>query len=380
MIQSTTNNGTINDDPAVAFGRHLATMDRREDRDTAMARARMTLMLGASDAALNEPHGVLSKRVDLGALIRDGIPPVAYMEGDLSRRLVYSVGVTGFTGHPESGKTSLVCRLALDAMRAGRHVVYFDYENGENEAARRFISLGATAELLTDCLVYLPFPGAPNWIELEALWAEFPKAVAIWDSTRGILTSLGINEDKASEVATFMDPLVEFTMKHETSSLLIDHVTKATTDTSRYSRGSGDKLAAVQAQWYVNRIRAFSEVEVGEIELTRWKARSGFLSRTHRFGVGDGKGSLTFRRLDADVSKEGKLEAAIIRYLRELGQSASKNTIESAIEGKATEIREAVDRLAKDASRPVVIDNSGQHPRFSYSAALDNEPHEPIAI
>src|SRR4051794_10135061 len=53
--------------------------------------------------------GLLSKRVDLGALLREGIPPVEYLPGELARRMAYKVGVTGFSGHPESGKTTLVC-------------------------------------------------------------------------------------------------------------------------------------------------------------------------------------------------------------------------------------------------------------------------------
>jgi hypothetical protein len=42
--------------------------------------------------------------------------------------------------------------------------------------------------------------------------------------------------------------LVEFTVGRETASPLIDHVTKSADLASNYSRGSGDKLAAVQAQ------------------------------------------------------------------------------------------------------------------------------------
>lgn len=374
MVHSTSDSGNVSDDPTADFGRHLASLDRATERDAAISRAKVLGAQSASRAALNEPTGLLSKRVDLGTLLRDGIPPVAYLPGDFSRRMVYDVGVTGFTGHPESGKTSLVCQLSLDAMRQGRHVVYFDYENGENEAARRFMALGASAELLSEFLLYIPFPGAPDWQQMGALWSEFPNAIAVWDSTRGILRTLGINEDKANEVARFMDPLVEFTITHNTASIIIDHVTKATTEVTGYSRGSGDKLAAVQAQWYVKRTKPFSEVEVGEIELHRWKARSGGLAHEFRFSVGDGKGHLAFQRLDPDVSVEGRVETAIIAYLRERGESASKNEVETAVVGKASEVREALTRLAEDEARPVVIENSGQHPRFAYSAELDKEP------
>ena len=60
-----------------------------------------------------------------------------------------------------------------------------------------------------------------------------------------------------------MDPLVEFALTRKIACLLIDHMPKAGNSGSGYSRGSGDKLAAVQAQWYVDRIRPFSEIGGG---------------------------------------------------------------------------------------------------------------------
>ena len=264
-------NGLVED-----FGAYLGTLDRAE-RARALARAKMLGMRDASEEALNEPSGLLARRVDIGGLLREGIPPVEYLEGLFARRMVYAKGVTGFTGHPKSMKTTLVSRLALDAMAAGRYVVYLDWENGDEEVARRFLDLGAPADLLSERLVYLPFPGAPNWAEIGGIWDEFPDAVGIWDSTRGILRSLGLNEDKAAEVGQFLDPLVEFSLTRSVPSLLIDHVIKSATENTGYARGSGDKLAAVQAQWYVKCPTEITETEPGEIEVIRWAARSGRL-------------------------------------------------------------------------------------------------------
>jgi hypothetical protein len=372
-MSAATMNGAVAD-PITDFGRHLAGLPSKDDREAAVAKAKLYGMADASEEALNEPRGLLSKRMDLGKLLRDGVPPVEYMPGEFARRTVYAEGVTGFTGHPEAGKTTFVCRLAMDAMKHGRHVVYLDFENGENDTVRRFQALGADADLLSEFLVYIPFPGPPNWDEIGTVWDEFPNAVGVWDSTRGVLRSLGLDEDRASEVVRFMDPLVEFALSRKVPCLLIDHVTKAATSSSGYARGSGDKLAAVQAQWYVDRVRPFSESEVGEIELTRWKARSGGLSRTHRFEVGDGHGLLTFRRLDPDQSPEGKVDQRIIEFLKSKGsQTCSQNDVESGVEGTGKLVRDRLKALAEDPQRPVRIDESGQHRRYGYDVELDRE-------
>jgi hypothetical protein len=164
-------------------------------------------------------------------------------------------------------------------------------------------------------------------------------------------------------------------------SLLIDHVTKAANAGSNYSRGSGDKLAAVQAQWYVDRVSPFSEIEAGEIELTRWKARSGGLLRSHRFEVGDGEGKLTFRRLDADESPESKIDRKIIETLRaNLGVLFSQRAVEKAVEGTATDVRDRLKALADDPQRPVRADHSGQHVRYAYDPEADHEPAQPLPL
>ena len=121
-------------------------------------------------------------------------------------------------------------------------------------------------------------------------------------------------------------------------------------------------------------VRAFSECEVGEIEVERWASRSGRLARLHRLGVGDGEGNLTFRRLSADESPRGRAEAAIVRFLKGADGACSLRAIEGGVTGTAADTRERVRALAEDEARPVRAVDSGGHARYTYAAELDSEP------
>jgi hypothetical protein len=320
--------------------------------------------------------GLLAKRVKVGEKVKAGIPPVSYVPGELAHRMIYAAGVTGLSGHPESGKSSLACCLALDAAAAGANVVYLDWENGWQDLGRRLEDMGADSELLDKRLCYLPFPGPPDWPEYAEVARGWPDALWVFDSTRGLLGSLGIKENDASEVGQAMNALVEFVVGRELPALLIDHVTKAEDGSSGYARGSGDKLAAVQGQYYVKKVRDFSELEVGEIELVKWKARSGRLAARHRFAVGDGQGALTFNRLDTAASPAAQMDAAIYAFLKGIEPAdASLNEVTSGVEGTAAKVRERVKEMAAVEAQPVkAVNGAGGHVRFAFDPSVDWEP------
>ncbi|MGN6189205.1 MAG: hypothetical protein ACTHOE_09915, partial [Conexibacter sp.] len=101
-----------------------------------------------------------------------------------------------------------------------------------------------------------------------------------------------------------------------------------------------------------------------------------------RFAVGDGEGSLTFRRLDPDESPEGRMDTAIITYLRErheLGETASMNDLESAVTGSREKVRSRVRTLAAE-DRPVKAIPDGRFTRYAYDPEADKEPFRALGF
>ena len=122
-------------------------------------------------------------------------------------------------------------------MDLGGHVFYWDWENGRFEMTRRLLALGATADLLSSQFHYMEFPDAPDWDVIDELWDEFPEALGIWDSTRGVMNSMGLNENDAFDNWQFLVPLVRFALTRAVPHIVIDHVTKNTTGRTGYGRG-----------------------------------------------------------------------------------------------------------------------------------------------
>lgn len=316
--------------------------------------------------------------VDLGDLLQNGLPPVKFLPGELARNLAYDAGVTLLSGHPGAGKSTFGRGCSLDFMRAGGHVIYHDWENGDVETARSYRDLGAPPELLSERLHYIPFPDKPDWEQLEDIWDRWPGSLGVWDSLRGVMNVMGLDEDRAPDCARFFNPLVRFCLERRIANIVIDHVRKDATERSYYGRGSGDKAAAVQASWFVKTTRPFSDTQAGEIMLARWKARSGHMPLRHRFAVGDGRGNLTFARLNAGETDEGRIEREIIEGLKKAAKAQSKKQVEDHVGGNRANTRSVLEKLALREATPVRevypklrSGELAKNPKYEYVAADD---------
>src|SRR5215204_1404362 len=88
-------------------------------------------------------------RSDLAAAIRDGVePPEELLEGLVLRGKVHAIYSAG-----GMGKSITAAWMALQVLRDGGTVLYFDEENGLRTMAERLEALGITPEE-AECLHY----------------------------------------------------------------------------------------------------------------------------------------------------------------------------------------------------------------------------------
>lgn len=223
-------------------------------------------------------------RFDLAQLLRDGIPAPQLLCGGL----LYAAGLHSLTGPPDCGKTFLAYHWALMLLRGGMPVAVFDEECGPEQAAEKFITLGAAPGDLAG-LHYFPFPGrawAPADVaELAAVVTAARPALAVWDSSAAFLARAGLEENDAGDVTRFWsNVLTPCARRAGAAVLVIDHDGKSG-GLTRYARGSGSKLAATDVAFKLDAITPFTRAQDGIVSLTVTKDRRGWLHRSHRIEV-----------------------------------------------------------------------------------------------
>src|SRR4051794_10743169 len=142
------------------------------------------------------PPSLLAQAVDLGQLVRDGIPPARFVSTPtLGGDLFYEQSVALISGHRKHGKTNVVAFGAVDHMRAGHHVMYLDWENGEGIIAEKFAAMHVEPDLLSTRFHYVAFPRGVELDtfadQLREVAAGLPGVLFVIDSWRGVQRNLG---------------------------------------------------------------------------------------------------------------------------------------------------------------------------------------------
>lgn len=224
---------------------------------------------------------------DLSVVLAQGVkPPVLLCED-----MLYEGGLHSIAGAPDSGKTTIGLWWAFQLIQEGRKVLFLDEEGGPEIVTERMAALGANPGHLRS-LTYVAFPGR-RWIAedvaalIQLVEMERP-AMVLLDSSAAFMARAGLDENQAGDVTSFWSRvLTPLARDSRVAVLCVDHDTKAT-EQSRYARGSGAKLAAIDVQMKVEIIKPFTRREDGILKLHVSKDRRGWLHRDWRVNVTTG--------------------------------------------------------------------------------------------
>jgi Bifunctional DNA primase/polymerase, N-terminal/AAA domain len=188
-----------------------------------------SVLSSATRSAARSPENVLAaSRVDLVALLKDGIPEREYVPGCAPWLLAgkrYLIPAPAGTG-----KSLFGLIVATAVVRAGGTVVILDVENGSEEYARRLDDVLAAVgddALVNACAERLHYHAWPalsmRWSAVD--WAAAVGAVdlVIFDSSRLVLTPAGLNENDSGDYATFVNALLMPLSKAGITTMVLDN-------------------------------------------------------------------------------------------------------------------------------------------------------------
>lgn len=207
-------------------------------------------------------------------------------------RYLYRAGFTVVQSEPGVGKSWFALDIALGIMAQGGVVIYMDEEGGEDLVRERLFALSAPPEMVKALFWYFPFE-ARTWTDddLEALKKMIAEAsnvgpvqLAVLDSLPDFLAAAGLSEDKAQDVTAFVNKVCATFRAAGVAQLALDHLVKPEkakngggTTRSRYSRGSGSKLAKADSTILLEAIEEFDAENSGRLRLWKTKDRLGRL-------------------------------------------------------------------------------------------------------
>lgn len=304
------------------------------------------------------PYTGSYKAVSLASLLRKGVPSPVLL-GDF----LYQGGLHSIAGPPDSGKSTLALFWALSIARTGRNVLFLDEEGGAEITAEKLAALGASHADL-EALTYVPFPGR-QWNDddiasLLDLALQTSPALLLIDSSAAFMARAGMEENSASDVTRFWSQvLTPVAREAQAAVLVIDHDTKST-EQSRYARGSGAKLAAIDVQIKVSLDKPFSRGQDGMLGITITKDRRGHLHRHWNVEVKTSGGSISpyFHRSVPDQSVSEAPPARKAVYAALTGTPMTYHQINDAMfeaDGRRLK-RETMSRELNELRRQGLVD------------------------
>jgi hypothetical protein len=242
-----------------------------------------------------------AQAVDLADLMGEEDAGVAYLPTvELGPDLFYGDSMWTVSAHRGTGKSWILASVAHDAMKAGRKVVYLDFENGGKRFARRMTQAGVPRDLVRAQFKYLPFVKGLStetmYRQLRRQVEQNPGVIVIVDSFRGYFARVGdgMNVKDRTDMERVLNPIREAIEDGNLTVAVIDHTTKNGSENDTYATAdSGAKEEIYDAVYFVTEVRPYNIEKSGVLRITVKKDRDGELPLTRSFHVGgQGKGGV----------------------------------------------------------------------------------------
>jgi hypothetical protein len=303
-------------------------------------------------------------RVDLVARINDGLPEPEYVTGGtpwLRQGKRYLIPAPAGTG-----KSLGLLVVAVDIVEAGGTARILDIENGDEEYAGRLALIlesrdkdGSLATACAERLHYHAWPAmSMQWDPEDWAEANADVDVVIFDSSRLILSSAGLAEDRSDDYATFVNALLIPLSRNGVTTIVLDNTGHEDKERSRGTKAKDDLNEVVYA---MKEQVPFDVDKGGELRLKLKRQRFGGLPQALRIPVGGGTyGPVEVagdeEREHVEVSNLEKKKHSVMMAVQH-DPGINRTDLRKVVKGDSKVVWEAVKELEDDGR--IRVENVG---------------------
>jgi AAA domain len=334
-----------------------------------------------------DPRAALDhSRVDVIAMIDEGIPPRAYVPG--ADGLLPKGKRVHVAAEKKTGKSLAMCVVtAIQIVAAGGSVAVLDRENGADEFARRLEAVldarGADDTFRERVRVHLRYHAWPamrlDWADDPAYPAAFGGVdVVIFDSSRSHLTPLGLKEDLSDDFAQFTTALIDPLMRAGITTINLDNTGH---NEKGRARGTSAKEDLCDIAFTMRTLTPFTSTNRGRLELRCTASRLGEVGGVWHMKLGGGHYGAWEKIGARPPEAREELREAALEVLLAAGETLGSEKIGDAIRARpgntlkfgADALRAGLKAWAADPATGVVRGPSG----VGFTAHVERPRHDP---
>ncbi|MGW1614473.1 hypothetical protein ACWCQZ_34530 [Streptomyces sp. NPDC002285] len=221
--------------------------------------------------------------IELGAVWEDAQAEtqtdVGHLSGDMPLGIFYRGKINGVHAESEAGKSWLACFVAMQEIRAHRHVAYIDFEDDAPSIVRRLKTLGASREEIEKYFHYYNPSGPLTGIderEVQRL-ISLGGSLAIFDGMTEAMALEGLDGIKAEDVAAWHAKVTKAFAAAQWAVVVLDHIPH---DGNRAIGSQHKKSAITGVSYFLDPVHPIGKGVIGKSRLRVEKDRPAWV-RAH---------------------------------------------------------------------------------------------------